>query len=542
MGYTNQQLFAIARENYGTLLFHCVKLQSDGYWDKPGRLLHLTIQEQLDMYLQAFLVSCCVRAGHFTSGECQFVRSIPDSNMLEIHEDEKMNRELSDAAAKVLNSPPILIQLFSLRDREKHTGLAVMFMDTVINIVIAMNMLDGREGTEAAGFLRQYFEKNEAFLSAELLYLKDIDPVYVQRKAESPTFKTGYVRDEKELARRLSPSPQMVQDFRKKVQENASEDSYKAVTGSPEETEEPEAPALTDQEIEEATRKARLELEQTRDAKRAEAVQAVMDELNQLVGLDSVKQEMQSLVNLIKVRKMRRNYHMPEMDMSYHMVFTGNAGTGKTTVARLVARIYKELGVLSGGQLIETDRAGLVAGYLGQTAMKVKEVVNQALGGVLFIDEAYSLTSRDAGDDYGIEAVDTLVKEMEDHRDDLVVIVAGYRDEMKKFLKSNTGLVSRFNKYIDFPDYTDDQLIDILKSMAGRAGLEIEDQGFDSIRTMLSSMDQDQRNDFGNARGIRNLFEKIVTAQANRIITMENPDEADLRLIKREDVDRVIIG
>ncbi|MBQ4232979.1 MAG: AAA family ATPase, partial [Lachnospiraceae bacterium] len=191
-----------------------------------------------------------------------------------------------------------------------------------------------------------------------------------------------------------------------------------------------EKPQYDKDEIAKEIAKAKLELEEAKDAKRAQAVEKLMEQLGELVGLEGVKQEMQSLVNLIKVRKMRQNYNLPQMEMSYHMVFTGAAGTGKTTVARLVSEIYKELGVLSKGTLVETDRAGLVAGYLGQTAMKVKEVVSQALGGVLFIDEAYSLSSRDAGDDYGIEAIDTLVKEMEDHRNDLVVIVAGYEKEM----------------------------------------------------------------------------------------------------------------
>ena len=245
---------------------------------------------------------------------------------------------------------------------------------------------------------------------------------------------------------------------------------------------------------------------------------------------------MQSLVNLIKVRKMRQNYQLPQMDMSYHMVFTGNAGTGKTTVARMVAQIYKELGVLSKGTFVETDRAGLVAGYLGQTAMKVKEVVKQAKGGVLFIDEAYSLTSRDAGDDYGIEAIDTLVKEMEDNRGDLVVIVAGYRDEMERFLKANTGLVSRFNKYIDFEDYTQDQLLEILRMMAEKAGMTIQEEALTLVREYLMDMEEEKRHDFGNARGIRNVFERIVTNQANRLVSLGEPSLEQLKTILPEDV------
>jgi stage V sporulation protein K len=201
-----------------------------------------------------------------------------------------------------------------------------------------------------------------------------------------------------------------------------------------------------------------------------EAVDALVDELNGMVGLSEVKEEIQSLINLIKIRKLREEMDMPVMDMSYHMVFTGSPGTGKTTVARLVGKIYKELGILSDGKMIETDRSGLVAGYVGQTAMKVHDVVKEAMGGILFIDEAYSLVNPDMPNDFGTEAVDALVKLMEDNRDNLVIIVAGYTEEMKTFLKSNTGLVSRFNKFINFPDYTKEELVSILSVMAGKAG------------------------------------------------------------------------
>ena len=226
---------------------------------------------------------------------------------------------------------------------------------------------------------------------------------------------------------------------------------------------------------------------------------------------------MRTLTNLIKVRKMRREHDLKVMDMSFHMVFTGNPGTGKTTVARLVAKIYKQLGFLSKGQLIETDRSGLVAGYVGQTAGKVTEVVNSALGGILFIDEAYALARKGMENDFGREAIDTLVKLMEDHRDDLVVIVAGYTDEMHDFLTSNPGLISRFNKYIDFPDYTDEELMQILEMNAGRQGYVVDEEAKQVVRDMLAAMTLGDRLDFGNARGMRNTLEKLVQEQANRI-------------------------
>jgi len=265
-------------------------------------------------------------------------------------------------------------------------------------------------------------------------------------------------------------------------------------------------------------------------------IQEIMDELNGLVGLDNVKQEIQSLINLIKIRKLREKMHLPEMEMSYHMVFTGSPGTGKTTVARLVAKIYKELGILSEGNLVETDRSGLVAGYVGQTAIKVHEIVEQAIGGILFIDEAYALANPDIQNDFGTEAVDTLVKLMEDNRDNLVIIVAGYTEEMQNFLKSNTGLVSRFNKFIDFPDYSKEELVEIMGVMANNAGLTIEETARDKVYELMEKKSPDEWENFGNARGIRNMFEKFIMNQANRLVMVDSPSIEELTLIKEEDV------
>ncbi len=260
---------------------------------------------------------------------------------------------------------------------------------------------------------------------------------------------------------------------------------------------------------------------ETKPEEKEETLDELMEQLDSLIGLDTVKHEVRSLINLIKVRAMRKKHDLKVMNMSFHMVFTGNPGTGKTTVARLVAKIYKQLGFLSKGQLIETDRSGLVAGYVGQTAGKVTDVVNSALGGILFIDEAYALARKGMDNDFGHEAIDTLVKLMEDHRDDLVVIVAGYSDEMHDFLTSNPGLISRFNKYIDFPDYTDDELMAILEMNAKRQGYRVTDEGKDVVRHMLTAMTLSERMDFGNARGMRNTLEKLVQAQANRLAVCE---------------------
>lgn len=295
-------------------------------------------------------------------------------------------------------------------------------------------------------------------------------------------------------------------------------------------------------EEEQAREQFQIVKKRLKDRERAEReeherrIKELMDELNSLVGLKEVKEEVQSLINLIKIRKLREKMDMPTMEMTYHMVFTGSPGTGKTTVARIVGKIYKELGILSDGKMIETDRSGLVAGYVGQTAIKVHEIVEEAIGGVLFIDEAYSLVNPNVPNDFGTEAVDTLVKLMEDHRDNLVIIVAGYTEEMKTFLKSNSGLISRFNKFIDFPDYSREELVDIMDKMAEKTGLTIESDARSKVMDVLSSMSDNELNNFGNARGIRNLFEKLVTNQANRLVTIKEPTREQLMTIVADDV------
>lgn len=262
-----------------------------------------------------------------------------------------------------------------------------------------------------------------------------------------------------------------------------------------------------------------------------------MAELNGLIGLNSVKQELESLRNLIKIQKMRAEKGLPNTKMSYHMVFTGNPGTGKTTVARIVAGIYKEIGILKKGHLVETDRSGFVAEYVGQTAPKTNAKIDEAMDGILFIDEAYTLVGE--GNDFGSEAIATLLKRMEDNRDRLVVILAGYTNEIKEFIESNPGLQSRFNRYIQFEDYSADELILILKSTLKKSHYKIKRDAFewisDYIRTNVMMKDEN----FGNARFIRNTFEKIVQYQADRLARLSNISNDDLMIITFDDVNKL---
>ena len=264
-----------------------------------------------------------------------------------------------------------------------------------------------------------------------------------------------------------------------------------------------------------------------------EKIEDLLAELDSYVGMDAIKTEVRSLINMVQVYKLRREHDLPTTDMSLHMVFSGNPGTGKTTVARIMSRIYHSLDILSKGQLVEVDRSGLVAGYVGQTALKTQKVIEKAMGGVLFIDEAYALNGK-SENDFGQEAIDTILKAMEDHRDDLVVIVAGYTELMNRFIHSNPGLESRFNRFLMFEDYTPEQMVAIFK-MQCKKGCYVLAQGTEElVRDFIAEESAD--DSFGNARGVRNLFEHILVAQNNRLAKMENVTRDDLMQILPDDV------
>lgn len=263
-------------------------------------------------------------------------------------------------------------------------------------------------------------------------------------------------------------------------------------------------------------------------------------ELDSYIGLDAVKAEVKNLINIATVHQMRRSHDLPTADMSLHMVFSGNPGTGKTMIARFMARVYHSLDILSKGQLVEVDRSGLVAGYVGQTAIKTSKVLEKARGGVLFIDEAYTLSSK-SENDFGFEAIDTVLKFMEDNRDDIVVIVAGYTELMREFIDSNPGLQSRFNKYLDFADYTAEEMQGIFALQCKKNCYTLDDDAQDALREYLA-MAAEAAGEFGNARGVRNVFEKILTAQANRLAESESVTREQLMQITRADVQMAAYG
>jgi SpoVK/Ycf46/Vps4 family AAA+-type ATPase len=235
-----------------------------------------------------------------------------------------------------------------------------------------------------------------------------------------------------------------------------------------------------------------------------------------LIGLESVKREVRLLVAEAKADHLRREAGLPIATPTRHLVFTGNPGTAKTTIARLIAAVYAKLGLLSSGHLVEVSHADLIAEYIGQTAPKVRAAVTRALGGVLFIDEAYALTPGESHNSYGPEAIAELLRLMEEHRDDLVVIVAGYQDRMANFLAANPGLASRFPTTVEFPDYADDELVAIFENMATAAGYTLDDGVRDAVLRALRSVPRDES--FGNGRVMRNLLDRAIALQAERIV------------------------
>ena len=447
------------RAAYAQMKEACALLVESGNWQRVGAS---DIQLFLDMYTQSLLLRMAQQSGAVSEAMRAFIAGVPSRDVLSI------GKVSSEGALNIgyknrsfAEGTPLLLRCCVAMDDKDGTDSAQQFVGGVSQLLYAAADVDGSIGGAAMNFITSYLGSLRTFLLTRA----------AGRHAGAA----------QEAMRRVDvPGGTGMQDSAPKAQEKSA-----AAPAKKEETE--------------------------------KTLEELMAELDSLIGLDGVKREVRSLINLIKVRKMREAHDLKVMDMSFHMVFTGNPGTGKTTVARLIAQIYKKLGFLSSGQLIETDRSGLVAGYVGQTAGKVTEVVKSALGGILFIDEAYSLARKGMDNDFGREAIDTLVKLMEDHRDDLVVIVAGYTDEMHDFLTSNPGLISRFNKYIDFPDYTDDELMAILAMNAKRQGYSVTDGANQIVRAMLEGMSVSDRLDFGNARGMRNTLEKLVQTQANRL-------------------------
>ncbi len=267
-----------------------------------------------------------------------------------------------------------------------------------------------------------------------------------------------------------------------------------------------------------------------------DSLENVLAELDALIGLENVKADIKELINLLEIQKKRKEAGLQNIDIALHTVFLGPPGTGKTTVARLLSRIFKLLGFLSVGQMYETDREGLIAGYVGQTAIKTDKVVDESIGGVLFVDEAYSLNQNAMQSDYGAEAVNTILKRMEDNRDDLAVVVAGYTEPMQLFIESNPGLRSRFNRYFHFDHFKPEQLYAIFEASCKKLDFVLTEDAIDKLKETFELLYEKRDDGFGNARVVRNLFEKCIQNQANRVIQIKSITKDVLRGLTEEDI------
>ncbi len=455
---------------------------------------------------------------------------------------------------KIKERPPVSLEPFVRSNVGPETGeISNQYYDLIMLYVTTFNYV----GNDFISCNEEVTANEVAALSGYIMMLREsIDIIQGKIISFKPTiaFKPGskvkqevvkYGYDEAEYS---EPSYDEIQDLVRDDRERLDEKPRKFFFGANRDVythDMPEADGSLDADItpsqEAESNDENKFIGNITEAEEAVSLEEMLSELNGLIGMLGVKKEVNNLVNLLKICKIRQEKGLEIPPTNNHLVFLGNPGTGKTTVARILAKIYHCLGVLSKGQLVEVDRSGLVAGYMGQTGIKVMEVVEKAKGGILFIDEAYALSTGQEGD-FGKEAIDVLNKAMEDFRDDLIVIVAGYHDEMQDFLDANPGLRSRFNRTIEFPNYSASELITIMRNRAAKLDYTITDEAVEHIEVYFNEVLEYPPENFGNARSARNYLDNAINNQANRLVNMADFSDDELTIISLADVEGLTLS
>lgn len=511
-----------SRQMYKLCLKRAESIGRASYIRSEGRI---NLVEMYKDDMLHFLVYIAFADGNITQEELEYINSLTYMNF-----DIKLINQYADGlelkGEKILEKPPKSLEAFVRSNVGPETGeISSGYYDLIMLYVTTFNYI----GNDLIACNQDIKQGELECLSAYINMLRtNIDVINGNIRDEKPTiaFKPGRRFEKKE-------EPEFT-GYIKETNYNVASEEDKSRDGS----EEFDAKdKVKDNHRDSKQKKESLSKDEDLDVPSDTLDLAkLMEELNNLTGMQSVKKEVNNLVNLLKVCELRKKKGLKVPPTTNHLVFLGNPGTGKTTVARILSKIYYNLGILSKGHLVEVDRSGLVAGYMGQTGEKVMEVVNKARGGVLFIDEAYALSTNKQDGDFGQEAIDILNKAMEDYRDDLIVIAAGYRDEMQDFLDANPGLRSRFNRTIDFPNYSAKELVDIITNRAKGLDYSFDEEALLHVSKLFEKTLLSPPHNFGNARSVRNYLEKAISNQANRIISTGDVNEDELMTIKLADV------